>query len=104
VLQALVPVMLGLAFLFWLLPPAVLLATAGAGAPGTAAAVATVFSGGFWMLLSYGMRIPVWYGLLYPIGALMALYIVLRSTWRGRRKIEWRGRVYSEDGRGVASP
>ena len=104
VLQALVPVMLGLAFLFWLLPPAVLLATAGAGAPGTAAAAATVFSAGFWMLLSYGMRIPVWYGLLYPLGALMALYIVLRSTWRGRRKIEWRGRVYSEDGRGVASP
>ena len=28
------------------------------------------------MLICYGMRIPVVYGLLYPLGALMALYIV----------------------------
>jgi hypothetical protein len=41
------------------------------------------------------MRIPIWYGLGYPLGAVMALYITLRSTWRGTRKVEWRGRVYS---------
>jgi hypothetical protein len=47
------------------------------------------------MLISYGMKIPPWYGLLYPVGALVALYIGARSTWRGARRVEWRGRVYS---------
>jgi MFS family permease len=31
----------------------------------------------------------------YPLGAAMALYIVARSTWRGKRRVEWRGRTYS---------
>jgi hypothetical protein len=26
----------------------------------------------------------------------MALYITLRSTWRGGRRVEWRGRVYRD--------
>lgn len=97
-LQALVPVMLTLAMLYWLLPPAVLAAVAATRmaelAP--AAILATLLSGAFWMLICYGMRIPAIYGLAYPIGALMALYIALRSTWRGRRRVEWRGRVYGE--------
>ena len=41
------------------------------------------------------MRIPIAYGLLYPVGSAMVLYIVLRSTWRGARRVEWRGRTYS---------
>jgi hypothetical protein len=91
--------MLTIAMLYWLLPPAVLAgafaATRMAGlAP--AAILATLLSGAFWMLICYGMRIPAIYGLAYPIGALMALYIVLRSTWRGGRRVEWRGRVYGE--------
>ena len=53
-------------------------------------------SAGFWMLICQGMRIPMRYGLAYPLGALMALYIVLRSTWRGSRRVEWRGRVYGK--------
>lgn len=98
-LQVLVPLMLTIAMLYWLLPPAVLAgafaATRMAGlAP--AAILATLLSGAFWMLICYGMRIPAIYGLAYPIGALMALYIVLRSTWRGGRRVEWRGRVYGE--------
>jgi hypothetical protein len=52
----------------------------------------------FWGLISYGMKIPVAYGPLYPLGALMAIYIVLRSTWRGERRVEWRGRVYGTTG------
>jgi hypothetical protein len=40
------------------------------------------------------MRIPWFYGAGYPLGALMALFIALRSTWRGGRKVEWRGRIY----------
>lgn len=103
VLQALVPVMLGLALLFWLAPPAALAVTGGAGAWGAAAAAATVLAAIFWILVSYGMRIPPWYGLLYPLGAGVALYIAARSTWRGQRKVEWRGRVYSERKGGVPS-
>jgi len=103
-LQALVPVMLGVAILFWLVPPAGLLLTAGSAPWGPAAALATALSVLFWMLISYGMRIPFWYGLFYPLGAAMALYIVARSTWRGGRKVEWRGRVYREGEGGVMSP
>ena len=97
VLQALVPSMLGGVMLFWLAPPAYLLAAAGgiAAAWLPAALVATGLSALFWMLMSAGMRIPVRYGLAYPVGALVFLFIVARSTWRGARRVEWRGRTYS---------
>jgi chlorobactene glucosyltransferase len=95
VLRALVPVMLLAAFLFWLVPPAVLALTGATTGLGPAAAAATGLSALFWVLISYGMKIPPWYGLLYPVGALMALYIGARSTWRGARRVEWRGRVYA---------
>jgi len=99
VLRALVPAMLIVAMLFWLLPPFLL--AAGAVSPGLAhlvpaALVATGLSAVFWMLICYGMKIPIAYGLGYPLGALMALYIILRSSWRGGRKVEWRGRIYGE--------
>ena len=101
-LQALVPAMLGLAIAFWLVPPAALVL--GAGTRFWAAAwLATAASALFWTLMSYGMRIPLWYGLFYPLGAAVALYIAARSTWRGRRKVEWRGRVYVEGDGGVTS-
>lgn len=97
-LRALVPVMLIVAMLSWLLPPAMLLAAAVDPhltdlAP---AALATAFSAAFWMLICHGMQIPARYGVAYPIGAAMALYIILRSTWRGSRRVEWRGRVYKD--------
>jgi chlorobactene glucosyltransferase len=69
--RALVPYMLIVAMSSWIVPPAALLASCA------------------------GMRIPAWYGLAYPLGSTMGLYIVLRSTWRGIGKVEWRGRVYS---------
>jgi chlorobactene glucosyltransferase len=94
ILRALVPVMLCAAFLFWLVPPAVLAVTGTTGGLGAAAFMATALSAIFWMLINYGMKIPPWYGLLYPLGALIALYIGARSTWRGARRVEWRGRVY----------
>jgi chlorobactene glucosyltransferase len=105
VLRALVPAMLLAAVGFWLLPPLVLLAGAlGAdvGALAQPALLATGLSVLFWGMISYGMKIPVAYGLLYPLGALMAIYIVLRSTWRGERRVEWRGRVYGTTGGGSA--
>lgn len=86
---------------FWLVPPAV--AFAGligveVGGLFPAALAATGLAALFWCLISYGMEIPPAYGLGYPAGAAMALYIVMRSTWRGRRRVEWRGRVYGGDG------
>lgn len=97
--RALVPLMLVIALGYWLIPPAVLLATllgANAGTLQLPALAATVTSAAFWTLICIGMSIPGPYGLAYPLGALVGLYIVLRSTWRGNRRIEWRGRVYSE--------
>ena len=99
VLRALVPAMLIIAMLFWLVPPVALVAAA--LSPGVAhlvpaTLVATGLSVMFWFLISYGMKIPIVYGLGYPLGALMALYIILRSSWRGGRKVEWRGRVYDQ--------
>ncbi len=99
VLQALVPVMLFVAMAFWLLPPAALVAAASVPALEEflpASLLATLLSAAFWISICQGMRIPMAYGLAYPLGALMALYIILRSTWRGGRRVEWRGRVYGE--------
>jgi hypothetical protein len=105
-LRALVPLMLAAALGFWLVPPAVLLVGAAGldvGALGEAALAATGLAVLFWGLVSYGMRIPFVYGVGYPIGAVMALYIVARSTWRGSRRVEWRGRVYGSVSRAEGS-
>jgi chlorobactene glucosyltransferase len=103
-LQALVPVMLVASFAFWLVPPAVLAFTGAVGHLGAPAVLATVSSAVFWMLVSYGMQIPIWYGLLYPLGALTALYIGARSAWRGGRRVEWRGRAYTAAGESARRP
>ncbi|MGH7526820.1 MAG: hypothetical protein ACREMX_08950, partial [Gemmatimonadales bacterium] len=97
VLRALVPAMLVAALLFWLLP----LAALAFGLASDAAMMAAGLSVVFWGLVCYGMRIPVVYGLGYPLGALMTLYIVARSTWRGGRRVEWRGMVYGQEAGGA---
>lgn len=96
VLRAMAPLLLVAHQLFWLAPPVLLcLALAGACAAWLMpAAVATGLAIGFWAIVSVGMGAPAWYGVAYPAGALLTLYIVLRSTWRGRRRVEWRGRTY----------
>jgi chlorobactene glucosyltransferase len=99
--RALVPVLLVLPMLYWLVPPATLIAAAINAEVAhllAAALLATGLSALFWILICYGMGIPAFYGLGYPIGALVALYIALRSIWRGGRKVEWRGRVYKNKG------
>lgn len=48
----------------------------------------------FWALISYGMTVPVTYGLGYPLGAAMGLYMASRSIWRGGRRVDWRARVH----------
>jgi len=98
-LRGLVPVMLVVAMLAWLLPPMALLASAlypDLADLAPAALLATALSALFWMAISFGMQIPAGYGLAYPVGAMMALYIIMRSIWRGGRRVEWRGRVYGD--------
>jgi hypothetical protein len=99
--RALVPLMLIIAMVYWLLPPVTLLMAA--LVPGMVelevpALAATLLAAVFWMLICWGMKIPAVYGLGYPLGALVTLYISLRSTWRGARRVEWRGRVYGQKG------
>jgi len=97
-LRFLAPLLLLFNAVFWLTPP-ILLASALAGhAPAllAPAAIATGISVLFWSLISFGMQAPLWYGLLYPLGAAMFLWILGRSAWRGTRRVEWRGRVYDE--------
>jgi chlorobactene glucosyltransferase len=99
VLRALVPAMLIMGMLYWLVPPAVLIASSVVPSLTTvapAALAATGLSAVFWVLICYGMKIPLVYGLGYPLGVVMALYIILRSSWRGAKRVEWRGRVYRE--------
>jgi chlorobactene glucosyltransferase len=96
VLRGLVPVALVLAIGFWLVPPvALVLGWTGLihGLLG-AAALAAGLSAAYWAVISASMRIPPWYGVCFPLGALVAVGIVLRSTWRGARRVEWKGRVY----------
>ena len=64
--------MLVVGFAFWLVPPVALALTGGRGGSAAAAAAGTGLSALFWMLIALGMRIPPWYGLLYPLGALIA--------------------------------
>jgi chlorobactene glucosyltransferase len=97
--RALVPVMLMVAMLFWLTPPAVLISavvTPSVTQFLPAALAATGLSALFWILICRAMEIPALYGVGYPMGALMSLYIIMRSTWRGGRRVEWRGRVYKD--------
>jgi len=74
-------------------PPAVWALT---GSP--AAAATTVISLLIWAEVYRREGAPLWYVLLYPLGAMMVAFIMLRSAWRGGRRVEWRGRVYRGSG------
>lgn len=89
---------------YWLAPVAWLcLAAAGIITPHImTAAIAAALCAVFWIAVSVAAGIPFWYGLTYPLGAIMSMYIIGRSIWRGSRAVEWRGRVYSNiEGRAV---
>ncbi len=88
--RALAPLLVALAFVFWLVPWIVLATGVWTEAALTAIGCSLVF----WALLPLAMRISPWYALGYPLGALTALLIALRSIWRGGRRLEWRGRRY----------
>ena len=96
-LRRLVPFALLGTMIFWLLPVLWLLAAL-AGLVTTlvaSAGLAALLSACFWIAMSAGMRIPPWYGLLYPVGAATTGFIIARSVWKGARAVEWKGRIYS---------
>jgi len=92
IIRAVLPYVMWLPALFWLLPP-ILWLSAGSHV----AAIATVASLLTWVAVYLAEGAPIWYALLYPIGAAFVGLIMLRSAGRGRRRIEWRGRTYSSD-------
>ncbi|MDQ2670684.1 MAG: glycosyltransferase, partial [Gemmatimonadota bacterium] len=91
ILRALVPASLIVAMLFWLVPPvALVLAWLGlvdsyVVEPMTLAVALSVL---FWAVMVSGMRLSAVNAVLYPLGAAMTLYIVLRSASRGARRVE----------------
>lgn len=83
----------------WLLPPAALLAAlAGLGGPWLLAwsAAVTLVLMLFWTLIGLKFEAPAWVGPLYPLGALVGHYILLKS-WLGRGRVRWKGRSYAWD-------
>lgn len=91
VARALAPYIILAGQVFWLIP---VMGWILSGA--SWAAWAAGFSLIFWTIVCAGMRIPAVYGLTWPLGAGMMLYLVVRSTLRGRRRVEWRGRTYTD--------
>lgn len=92
-IRALFPYVMWMPALLWVAPP-VLWAAYG----WDFAAIATVASLATWIGIYAGERGPVQYALLYPLGAVMVAFIMMRSAWRGNRKVEWRGRTYRSSG------
>lgn len=108
------PAMVAFIAVMWLLPPAVLAGVLVAEALGAVAAGGAVVA---WAAGASGISTLLWaagyrrfevsgrYALLYPLGAAVTLFIVLRSWIRGSRRIEWKGRRYrGADGVAFPSP
>jgi chlorobactene glucosyltransferase len=47
----------------------------------------------YWILIYRGFQQSPWYAFLYPLGAAMVLYIIVRAIGRGRN-VGWKGRQY----------
>jgi len=47
----------------------------------------------YWAVIYRGFEQSPWYALLYPLGAAMVLYIIVRAIFRGR-SVGWKGREY----------
>ena len=83
------PYLMWLPALVWIVPP-VLWAVYSWGW----AAATTGISLAIWVAVYWAEGVPLGYALLYPLGAAMVAYIMIRSALRGSRKVEWRGRTY----------
>ncbi len=91
VVRTLLPYLMWTPALFWIAPPVLWIVTGW-----HFAAIATLVSLVTWAASYAAERAPVWYALLYPLGAALVAFIMLRSAWRGGRRIEWRGRTYAQ--------
>jgi chlorobactene glucosyltransferase len=89
VVRKVLPFLMWMPALFWIAPPLAWLLT-----EWRVAAIATLLSLVTWVVIYAAARGPIWYAVLYPLGAGVVAFIMMRSAWRGRRKIEWRGRTY----------
>ena len=88
-LRRLLPYLMWLPVLVWIGPPVAWVVWRW-----TWLLLAIVASVAIWVEVYRRERAPVWYALLYPLSAGIVAYIMMRSAWRGGRKVEWRGRVY----------
>jgi len=83
-------------FYFWILPPVVsILWGLGivSGLPGAIGLGVTAFSVLIWTGVCFRFEVPLYFGLLYPLGSLSVIAIFTRSWLRGSR-VEWKGREY----------
>jgi chlorobactene glucosyltransferase len=94
--QAMPPVVILWGFAAWLLPPLALTARAGGLVGPEVAQWALLASGasvGFWAVVNVRFGVSFLYGLLYPLGAAVLLWIMVRAWVRGPR-VRWKGRDY----------
>jgi chlorobactene glucosyltransferase len=89
-------VALMLLVLIGFLPFAALLAGLAGAGPAVLTFGAVGFTMGAWATAMFlrANREPVWYGVFFWVGQLVLLWILIRSAIRGKRRIEWKGRVY----------
>src|SRR5260370_35175087 len=97
--RRLAPYVMWLPVLAWVVPPTLWALTGSA-----AAAATTVISLLIWTEVYRRERAPLWYVVLYPLGAMMVAFIMLRSAWRGGRRVAWRGPGRSAAGRAPQPP
>ncbi len=94
---------IGYVALVWLLPAGILVGLGGtalAGGPHRPALLAwsvvvTLIGCGVWAGVYSRFEVSRGYALLYPVGAALVGLIAIRSGWRGERRVEWKGRRYS---------
>lgn len=83
------------------LVPVLLLAAGAAGWLGATAlwcgAFATTAVALAFLAIGREFRLPAWYALTFPLGALIYFYIAVRAVARGDR-VEWKGRAYDVAG------
>ena len=89
VVRRAVPFLMWLPGLLWIAPPVAWLAWRS-----EFAAIAVAASVAAWIAIYRRQQAPLWYALLYPLGAAVVGFIMMRSAWRGGRRVEWRGRTY----------
>ncbi len=93
------PAMLLHLLILCVLPPTTLLVASVTGAGGAPLLLwsgsTTAIGLALWMGAATRLSIPAVYGAGYPLGALVAAWIVARSWIRGGRRVEWKGRAYS---------